>query len=97
MVLDRELRKELEQFIKMYLSSDNPDAELARLRQIWKIEKGEFEFMYGNAVGLFTGFAIGMIIQKHHREVATEENHEIFEIVESYAREIRESLNKYKT
>ncbi len=97
MTLDRQFRKEFEEIIEDYISIKTDQKHTPRLNKIWKIEHNEFEFLYGETIGYLTGMASGMIIGQYKRDVSTDETNEIFEIVESYASKIRESLNVYKT
>lgn len=91
-MLDNDFRRKLENIIDDYLSIPIDPSYLPRLKQIWRIEGHEYEFLYGESIGFLTGIASGMIIEKFGRDVTDDENNEIFEIVESHARRIRESL-----
>lgn len=98
MLLDREIEKSLKTFIEEDLKLTEPPKDIAitRLRKIWKIEGSEYEFLYGEKIGFFTGIGTGMVFHKFKRAVSSEETDQIFDIVESYASKIRDYLARYK-
>ena len=96
MSLDKQFRREFEAIIKDYISTTIEPIHKSRLHKIWKIDGNEFDFLYGETIGYLTGIAEGMLLSKYGRELIPDETNEIFEIIETHAGIIRESLNPFK-
>ncbi len=72
-----------------------PKERVPKLRRIWKCQRAP-DFLYGHRVGYYKGLAEGIILERYRRQLSDEEDDEIFEIVQLYAKALRNYFNYYK-
>ena len=72
-----------------------PKERVPKLRRIWKCKQAP-DFLYGHRVGYYKGLAEGIILERYRRQLSDEEDDEIFEIVQLYAKALRNYFNYYK-
>ena len=72
-----------------------PKERVPKLLRIWKCQQAP-DFLYGHRVGYYKGLAEGIILERYGRQLSDEEDDEIFEIVQLYAKALRNYFNYYK-
>ena len=72
-----------------------PKERVPKLRRTWKCQQAP-DFLYGHRVGYYKGLAEGIILERYRRQLSDEEDDEIFEIVQLYAKALRNYFNYYK-
>ncbi|SRR5690606_5601542 len=96
MPLDNDIKNIIETVIENDLIAPKvPKSRVPKLRRIWKCDHPH-DFLYGHRIGYYKGLAEGMVLERHRRQLAEEEDDEIFEIVEPYTRGLRKYFSYYK-
>ncbi|MEP0826657.1 MAG: hypothetical protein HRF40_14365 [Nitrososphaera sp.] len=96
MPLDRDIRNIIETVIENDLVAPKvPKNRVPKLKRTWKCDH-PYDFLYGHRIGYYKGLAEGMVLERHRRQLAQEEDDEIFEIVEPYTRGLRKYFSYYK-
>ncbi len=94
MTLNPEFKKQtillIEQTLELYKNS----GASPRINDIWKVERTG-DFLCGFFVGEMVGSALSAFQVFHKREPTSKEHMEIVEIVENYAKEIKDFFAKF--
>jgi hypothetical protein len=94
--LDTDIRNILQVVIENDLAAPRvPKERVPKLRRIWKCQQVP-DFLYGHRVGYYKGLAEGIILERYRRQLSDEEDDEIFEIVQLYAKALRKYFSYYK-
>ncbi len=94
--LDTDIRNIIEAVIENDLVAPRvPKKRVPKLRHIWKCQQAH-DFLYGHRVGYYKGLAEGIILERYRRQLSNEEDNEIFEIVQVYAKALRKYFSYYK-
>jgi hypothetical protein len=94
--LDTDIQNILHAVIENDLAAPRvPKERVPKLRRIWKCQQAR-DFLYGHRVGYYKGLAEGIILERYGRQLSDEEDDEIFEIVQLYAKALRNYFNYYK-
>jgi len=94
--LDTDIRNILETVIENDLGAPKvPKERVPKLRRVWKCKQVQ-DFLYGHRVGYYKGLAEGMILERYQRQLSDEEDEEIFQIVQVYAKALRKYFSYYK-
>jgi hypothetical protein len=94
--LDTDIRNILQAVIENDLAAPRvPKERVPKLRRIWKCQQAS-DFLYGHRVGYYKGLAEGIILERYGRQLSDEEDDEIFEIVQLYAKALRKYFYFYK-
>ncbi len=98
MVVDEHVRKLLDKTIKGAIENytvggiSNLDNHF---RKRWKVEN-DYEWTYGYIIGTLEGTLRLAYMEYTKREVTSEDSHELTEIIELHAKDIREMLSGLK-
>jgi hypothetical protein len=94
--LDTDIRNILQVVIENDLAAQRvPKERVPKLRRVWKCQQVP-DFLYGHRVGYYKGLAEGIILERYRRQLSDEEDDEIFEIVQLYAKALRKYFSYYK-
>ncbi|HEX6068092.1 MAG TPA: hypothetical protein VFZ05_04750 [Nitrososphaera sp.] len=96
MPLDRDIRETIESVIESDLAAPKvPKDRVPKLKKTWKCDNAH-DFLYGHRAGYYKGLAEGMVIERHRRQLAAEEDEEVFTITRSHAASLRRYFAYYK-
>src|ERR687888_2217284 len=96
MTLDSDIVEIIEHVIKNDLTAPRvPKKRVPKLKHVWKCNQAP-DFLYGHRVGYYKGLAEGMILERYRRQLTKEEDNEVFEIVSSYIKVLRNYFAYYK-
>jgi hypothetical protein len=96
MNLDKDIKNIIETAIENDLAAPKvPKKRVPKLRRVWKCEYA-YDFLYGHRVGYYKGLAEGFVLERYRRQLTENEDNEVFEIVEPYARALRNYFAYYK-
>src|ERR687893_3038582 len=94
--LDKDIRNVIEAVIENDMAAPKvPKERVPKLKRIWKCHQVH-DFLYGHRVGYYKGLAEGIILERYRRQLSDEEDDEIFEIVQLYAKALRKYFYYYK-
>ncbi len=94
MTLDSEFKKQTVFLIEQTLELYKKAGASPRIGEVWNVERTG-DFLCGFFVGEMVGSALSAFQVFHKREPSQEEHMEIVDIVENYAKEIREFFAKF--
>ncbi len=96
MPLDKDIRNIIETVIESDLAAPKvPKKRVPKLKRTWKCDNAH-DFLYGHRIGYYKGLAEGMVLERRRRQLTEEEDSEVFEIVQPYARALRKYFSYYK-
>jgi hypothetical protein len=96
MILDGDIRNIIETVIENDLTAPKvPKKRVPKLKHVWKCQHAD-DFLYGHRVGYYKGLAEGMVLERYRRQLSTEEDNEVFQIVERYTVALRKYFAYYK-
>jgi hypothetical protein len=96
MTLDGDILNIIETVIENDLTAPKvPKKRVPKLKHIWKCQNAP-DFLYGHRVGYYKGLVEGMVLERYRRQLSSEEDDEVFEIVVQYTRELRKYFAYYK-
>src|ERR687889_1979014 len=96
MMVDKDIRNVIEAVIENDMAAPKvPKKRVPKLKRIWKCHQVH-DFLYGHRVGYYKGLAEGIILERYRRQLSKEEDDEIFEIVQLYAKALRKYFSYYK-
>jgi hypothetical protein len=96
MTLDSDIVEIIESVIKNDLAAPRvPKKRVPKLKHVWKCQYAH-DFLYGHRVGYYKGLAEGIILERYRRQLSTEEDNEVFEIIRPYVQELRTYFAYYK-
>jgi hypothetical protein len=72
-----------------------PKKRVPKLKHVWKCQHAH-DFLYGHRLGYYKGLAEGMVLERYKRQLSTEEDDELFKVVEGYTRDLRKYFAYYK-
>ena len=95
-VVDEDIKNIIEAVIENDMAAPKvPKKRVPKLKRIWKCNQVP-DFLYGHRVGYYKGLAEGMILERYRRQLSTEEDNEVFEIVQPYIEVLRKYFAYYK-
>jgi hypothetical protein len=96
MPLDNDIKNIVETAIENDLAAPKvPKKRVPKLKRVWKCEHA-YDFLYGHRAGYYKGLAEGLVLERYRRQLAEDEDNEVFEIIEPYARGLRKYFAYYK-
>jgi hypothetical protein len=96
MPLDSDIRNLVETVIENDLAAPKvPKSRVPKLKKAWKCDHAH-DFLYGHRIGYYKGLAEGMVLERHRRQLAEDEDSEVFRIVRPYTRGLRKYFSHYK-
>jgi len=96
MTLDKDIRNIVETVIENDLAAPKvPKRRVPKLKRTWRCDNAP-DFLYGHRIGYYKGLAEGIMLERRGRQLTKDEDIEIFEIVEPYARGLRKYFAYYK-
>jgi len=72
-----------------------PKKRVPKLKRTWRCDTAH-DFLYGHRVGYYKGLAEGIVLERYRHQLSEEEDNEVFEIVQGYARELRKYFAYYR-
>ena len=95
MPIDKDIRNVIETVIENDLAAPKvPKKRVPKLKRVWKCDNAH-DFLYGHRIGYYKGLTEGIVLERHKRQLTEEEDNEVFEIVETYARGLRNYFSYY--
>jgi hypothetical protein len=96
MTLDGDIINIIETVVENDLTAPKvPKKRVPKLKHMWKCKYAP-DFLYGHRVGYYKGLVEGMVLERYRRQLSSEEDDEVFEIVVQYTRELRKYFAYYK-
>jgi hypothetical protein len=96
MTLDGDIIEIIDTVIEDDLAAPKvPKKRVAKLKHVWKCQSAS-DFLYGHRVGYYKGLAEGIVLERYRRQLSSEEDDEVFEIIEQYTRDLRKYFAYYK-
>ncbi len=96
MPLDKDIKDIVEAIIENDLSAPKvPKKRVPKLKRVWKCDHA-YDFLYGHRAGYYKGLAERMVLERYRRQLTKEEDNEVFEIIEPYAKGLRKYFSYYK-
>ena len=96
MPLDRDIRDIIETAIENDLAAPKvPKKRVPKLKRVWKCDHAH-DFLYGHRAGYYKGLAEGMVLERYRRQLTEDEDGEVFEVIEPYAKGLRKYFSYYK-
>lgn len=94
--LDSDIRETIEKVIEGDLAAPKvPRERLPRLKKTWKCDSA-YDFLYGHRAGYYRGLAEGMVLERHRRQLVSDEDGEVFAITSAHAARLRRYFAYYK-
>lgn len=94
--LDRDIREMIESAVEGDLAAPKvPKERVPRLKKTWKCDSAH-DFLYGHRAGYYKGLAEGMVLERHGRQLAADEDDEVFAITSAHAARLRRYFAHYK-
>ena len=72
-----------------------PRERVPKLKKVWRCDSAH-DFLYSHRAGYYAGLEEGLMIERHKRVLTAEEAEEVFQLVESYLKDLRKYFSYYK-
>ncbi len=100
MPLDKEINNKINKIFETAIENDQatrkvPKKRAPKLKRVWKCENAH-AFLHGHRAGYYKGLAEGFVLERYRRQLTEDEDNEVFEIFEPYARGLGKYFAYYK-